>query len=112
MSKSQVPSHGSSMWEKQMGATGITYHDPNVSEHNVGSTDHREYSLGATEGAAPVYPAKFRPAFDGNFHFDLVQSDHRHLKIRPQVDHTLNSRAGMFSSLLGTAHPLPYIEKK
>lgn len=99
-------------WERQKGATGITYADPELkSISSVPGGRGFKFSVSSTDTEKP-HPQNIESYGNQKFTFDRGQSDAPEFSILPYEDHRPISNVGMWSFLHKTEHPGWYLTKK
>jgi hypothetical protein len=100
-------------WERQYGATGITYSDPTLNPTLVAGGGHRDHVVGRHNERPAEHPAKFSSwNQQGRFGYGLLVSDRRETKILAWEDHQPISHAGWLAPVLGTRDEAWFLSKR
>jgi len=110
-SSNSMPEHFN-YWQRQKGATGITYSDPELrSISSVPGGRGFNFSIAEKDTQRP-HPQKIESYKNQKFTFDRGQSDAPEFDILPHEDHRPISNVGMWSFHYKTEHPGWYLTKK
>lgn len=97
-------------WERQLGATGITYPDPDLKDRVV-VAGGGDFELGRTDRAAQPVPLNFSPSFGGNFNHHTNQTDRPEIHVLAYEDRRPISNVDMFCSMQNTQRNGFYLSK-
>ena len=90
-------------WERQYGATGVTYEDPGLTSTTVGKVAWKEHNNSAHTKEAD-YPATYKPMklHETLPNYGILKGDKRELHILAYQNHNPISHADWMCDIVGT----------